>query len=259
MKKILLITFLFVGLISFSQDEIKYKTAFENVEQNCDSLKKVELCYLTRFQLVVNRKFTDELKKNEKLSKYINGNIYLEINIDTSGTILINKIETKSSLFEKALLDLVKVLPKIKINTKDEKWDAILEFKLKKINFDNSEKLDIKNDKLSIKTPRFSNCSSVIDEETNKKCFELNMNNHIRTYFKYPKKALSNNISGRTNGNLIINKQGEIDNYIIHGADILLQRETLRILKSLPTFIPGQLNDEIVSVSYTQPIMYKLE
>ena len=224
MKNLILISFLFIGLVSFAQDEIKYKTAFENVEQNCDSLKKVEFCYLVRFQSVINRKFTDELRKNNKLSKHIDDNIYLEIEIDTVGKFVINKIETKSSEIKKALLDLINNLPKVKsLSINKKKIEAILDFNLSEYNNDNSETEDTKSKKENQKQqiPMFTNSKVTNDEEKDKISFFNEMNNHIIKKFNYPKKAKDNNIIGRVLCHFIINKKGSVNNFIVYGADNL--------------------------------------
>jgi len=255
--------FSFITSISFAQDETKYKTAFDNIEQNCDSLRKIELCYLIRFEEIIERKFNDEIAKNSKLEKYINDNIYIETEISPTGKFIINKIKTRSSEIENSLKELMEVLPNIKSlegfeTSNMKKFEAILEFKLKKRKFDNSDEKEGKEDLSSVETPRFYNCKSVIDEETNKECFTSQMNNHIKDNFNYPLKARNKNIQGRTYGNIVINNEGNVENYIIYGADILLQKETLRILKLLPKFIPGKLNGKNVGVSYAQPLVYKL-
>jgi uncharacterized protein YuzE len=262
MKNLFLLSFLFIVSISFSQDEIKHNTAFETVEQNCDSLKDIKLCYLERFKLLVNRKFSDEIILNEKLSKHIDDKIYLEIEIDESGKFIAINIETKSKEVEKIIQTLVDKLPVIKPFLDDNntkiKLEAILEFRLKKINYDSYIKPDTKKDLTSFINPRFKGCNPKFDEVDSKKCFEYEMMNHIKSNFNYPVKAINKNISGKTIGNVIINKEGKIEHYIIYNADVILQRETLRILKLLPTFIPGMQNGKDVSVSYAQPLVFKL-
>ena len=262
MKKILLLVFLAFYSISFSQDEIKYNTVFETVEQNCDSIKNLKYCYLKRFQLIVQKKFSEEINLNNKLSKNIGDDIYMEIEIDTTGKFIINKLSTKSKDFEKSLNKLVESLPRIKAfeneNKKKVKLVAILDFQLYKINFDRYIEPEDKKDLSLLEAPRFESCRSIKDEENSKKCLMLQMNNHIIQNFRYPTKALNKNISGRAVGAFIITKEGFVTNYIIYDADILLLKETLRILKLLPKFIPGKYNNENVAVSYAQPLKFKL-
>lgn len=259
MKNILIITLLFITSISFAQDEIKYKTAFENVEQNCDSLMKVEMCYLARFQQVINRKFTDELIKNIKLSKHIDDNIYLEIEVDTSGHFIINKIETKSSEIKAALLDLMKILPEVNSIENKIIMEAIFDFKLKEVTFDNFNNTDEKRIYSNLITPKFSECKLLSNEIESKECFNAQMNKHIVENFTYPKKAINKNITGKTFGNFIVEKDGTIENYIIYGASTILLIENLRILKLLPKLIPGKYNNREIRVPYAQPITFKLK
>ncbi len=250
------------SLISFAQDEIKYKTVFDNVEQNCDSIVNIKFCYLKRIQLVVQKKFSEDILQNDKLSKNIGDNIYMEIEIDTTGKIFINKVSTKSKDFENSLKNLVELLPKINLfeneNQKKVKLEAIFDFKLHKINFERYIEPEEKKDITLLEAPRFESCKIIKDEENSKKCLMLQMNNHIIQNFKYPTKALNKKITGRTVGAFIITKEGYVTNFIIYDADILLLKETLRILKLLPKFIPGKYNNEYIAVSYAQPLQFKL-
>jgi hypothetical protein len=262
MKKLILFVLLAFCSISFAQDKIKYKTVFDNVEQNCDSINDLKFCYLKRFQLVVLKKFSDEINSNDKLSKNIDDNIYMEIEVDTTGKIFINKVSTKSKNFEKSLKEFVKLLPSINPfkneNQKKVKLEAILDFQLKRIDFDRYIIPEEKKDLALLKAPRFDGCKSIKDEENSKKCFMLQMNNHIKQNFRYPTKAKNKNITGRSVGTFNITKEGIIKNFIIYDTDILLLKETLRVLKLLPKFIPGKYNNENVAVSYAQPILFKL-
>lgn len=265
MKKILLITFLFVGLISFSQDEIKYKTAFENVEQNCDSLKSIEICYLSQFKTILLRNFTNEIKSDDKLSKHINDNIYLEIEIDTTGTFLIKKIKTKSSKIEKSFKNLVSSLPNIKpfVNTKGNnfKLKATLDFNLRELNEGNKEIFNssYQKENVAIQTSKFSPCDTNQSENTGKNCFQIQMNSHIKQNFNYPTEALENKIQGKAFCYYTINKYGKADSFIAFGANHILLIESIRILKLLPQFTPAKFDGKNIEISYVQPINFKLK
>lgn len=262
MKKLILFVLLAFCSISFAQDGIKYKTVFDNVEQNCDSIHNIKFCYLKRFQLVVLKKFSEEINSNDKLSKNIDDNIYMEIEIDTTGKIFINKLFTKSKNFEKSLKEFVKFLPSINPfkneNQKKIKLNAILDFQLKRIDFDRYIIPEEKKDLALLEAPRFDSCKSIKDEKNSKECLMLQINNHVIQNFRYPTKALNKKITGRTVGTFIITKEGSVTNFIVYDADILLLKETLRILKLLPKFIPGKYNNEYVAVSYAQPLQFKL-
>ncbi|MFT7252138.1 MAG: protein TonB [Flavobacterium sp.] len=108
--------------------------------------------------------------------------------------------------------------------------------------------------------PKFPNCLKVPNDEA-KNCFIQEMNNHIKLNFRYPDKAIKDNIQGRVTVLFIIDSDGYVTNMKTHipeGCDILAL-EAERILKLLPRFKPGMQKGKSVGVSYAQPIMFKLE
>ncbi|WP_339836684.1 energy transducer TonB [uncultured Flavobacterium sp.] len=108
--------------------------------------------------------------------------------------------------------------------------------------------------------PMFPNCINV-ERSEGKNCFMQEMNNHIAQNFKYPRKAAKKNIQGRVTVMFVINYQGDIIN-IKTKAPVgceLLAAEAERIIKLLPKFKPGMQKGSPVSVSYAQPIVFKLK
>ena len=58
----------------------------------------------------------------------------------------------------------------------------------------------------------------------------------------------------------IVDETGKVsDATVIHSVDYDLDREAVRVCKSLPKFIPGRHNGQAVSVWYTLPVTFKLE
>lgn len=107
--------------------------------------------------------------------------------------------------------------------------------------------------------PQFENCSTTKGEEA-KKCFADAMNTHINKYFKYPKVALDNNIEGKVLVIFKIDEKGNVNSVETKGEEgtELIQAEAKRIMKLLPKFKPGKLNEKPVKVSFAQPIMFRL-
>lgn len=108
--------------------------------------------------------------------------------------------------------------------------------------------------------PKFPNCVDVPYEDA-KNCFMQEMNNHIRLNFRYPSIAKKKNIQGRVTVKFIINGEGNVINVETKAPEgcELLAEEAARIIKLLPKFKPGMQKGKPVSVSYAQPIMFKLE
>lgn len=77
---------------------------------------------------------------------------------------------------------------------------------------------------------------------------------------RYPAAALENNIQGRVILRFVVTKNGDIDRVeVVRSLDPSCDREALRVVKSLPRWIPGKQNGENVSVWFTLPINFKIQ
>lgn len=77
---------------------------------------------------------------------------------------------------------------------------------------------------------------------------------------RYPEMAAQNNIQGRVTVQFVVEKDGSIGEVkVVRGKDPDLDKEAVRVVKSLPKFIPGKMNGQSVRVWYTLPIMFKLQ
>ena len=76
---------------------------------------------------------------------------------------------------------------------------------------------------------------------------------------KYPEIAKENNITGRVFVQFVIGKSGAVTNVkILRGVDPYLDKEALRVVKSMPKWKPGKQRGKAVKVSYQVPINFKL-
>lgn len=83
---------------------------------------------------------------------------------------------------------------------------------------------------------------------------------YIRDNLRYPVIAAENNIEGRVTIRFIVNKRGEVtDVTVLRGLDPACDNEAIRVVKSMPKWIPGKQNGVAVNVYYTLPIVYKLQ
>ena len=77
---------------------------------------------------------------------------------------------------------------------------------------------------------------------------------------QYPEAAKAKKIQGFVVVKFVVTKTGEIGEVkIVRSKDLDLDKEAVRIVKSLPNFIPGKLNGEVVDMWYTLPITFKLQ
>ncbi len=89
---------------------------------------------------------------------------------------------------------------------------------------------------------------------------EAELLKYISTHIKYPTMAAENNIQGRVVVKFVVQKNGKVgDVIVLRGKDPDLDKEAVRVVKTLPDFIPGKMNGQSVSVWYTLPIQFKLQ
>ena len=89
---------------------------------------------------------------------------------------------------------------------------------------------------------------------------ESEMMKFIRENIQYPASAKEYGIQGRVILRFVVTETGTIENItVLRSLDPACDKEAIRLLKSMPKWIPGKQNDEIVSVYYTLPIAFKLQ
>ncbi|MFA8434129.1 MAG: energy transducer TonB [Marinifilaceae bacterium] len=82
----------------------------------------------------------------------------------------------------------------------------------------------------------------------------------INKRVKYPVIAQENGITGRVFISFVINKTGNVEQVrILRGVDPSLDKEAIRVIKSMPKWKPGKQRGKPVKVSYTVPINFQLQ
>ena len=77
---------------------------------------------------------------------------------------------------------------------------------------------------------------------------------------KYPTIAQENGTQGRVIVQFVVEKDGSIaDARVARGVDPYLDKEALRVIQSMPRWIPGKQNGKAVRVKYTVPVMFRLQ
>lgn len=83
---------------------------------------------------------------------------------------------------------------------------------------------------------------------------------YVQAHIRYPETAKENNIQGRVVVQFVVTKTGEIGEVkVVRGKHPDLDKEAVRLVKSLPEFIPGTINDHPVNVWYTLQIEFRLD
>ncbi len=82
----------------------------------------------------------------------------------------------------------------------------------------------------------------------------------IGEHIKYPTMAMENNIQGRVTVSFVVTKNGSLGEVkVLRSRDPDLDKEAVRVVKSLPNFIPGKMNGQPVNVWYTLPVNFRLQ
>ncbi|MBF1529557.1 MAG: energy transducer TonB [Prevotella salivae] len=82
---------------------------------------------------------------------------------------------------------------------------------------------------------------------------------YIRENIKYPEQAMKERIQGRVTVSFIIEKDGSIsDVKAVRSVHPLLDKEAVRVVKSMPKWSPGKHNGKPVRVRFNLPVMFKL-
>ena len=89
---------------------------------------------------------------------------------------------------------------------------------------------------------------------------EAELMKYLSKNIKYPTMAMENNIQGRVVVQFVVTKTGSIGEVkVVRSVDRDLDREAIRVCKSLPKFTPGKMNGQAVNVWYTLPVNFKLQ
>ncbi len=82
----------------------------------------------------------------------------------------------------------------------------------------------------------------------------------INKHVQYPVVAQENGITGKVYISFVVNKKGQVVKVkILRGVDASLDKEAIRVIKSMPTWKPGKQRDKPVNVTYTVPINFQLQ
>ena len=77
---------------------------------------------------------------------------------------------------------------------------------------------------------------------------------------KYPVVAQENGVQDRVTVQFVVEKDGSIsDVHVLRGVDPSLDKEAVRVVKSMPRWTPGKQNGITVRVNYRVPVLFRLQ
>lgn len=220
----------------------------------------------------------DHIKYPESaLAAGVQGRVIVQFVIKSDGSIgEVKVLRGKNEALDKEAVRVIKSLPKFTPGMMGDKpvnvWYTLpIMFRVPSMP---SEKQDVKQETASASSPSIENSTPeteaapisddnrVFDVVEKKPQFpggEVALLKYISSHIRYPQAAKEANLQGRVVAQFVVKKDGSIgDVRIIRGKDKDLDIEAIRVIKSLPKFIPGSMNGQSVNVWYTLPIAFKL-
>ena len=77
---------------------------------------------------------------------------------------------------------------------------------------------------------------------------------------QYPFEAQENGVQGRVIISFVVEDDGSISHVkVVKPVDPVLDREAMRVVESMPEWIPGKQNGECVRVKYSVPVVFRLK
>lgn len=108
--------------------------------------------------------------------------------------------------------------------------------------------------------PRFPGCEDKTDKKERELCAQQKMLEFIYKNIKYPAIARENGIEGTVVISFVVEKDGTIsDASIVRDIGAQCGQEALRVVNTMPEWVPGKQRGRSVRVQFNLPVKFKLE
>ena len=249
-----------MNLLKDTEDPI-YKVVpemprFKGCENISDKTKRKECSNKAMLAYIYsNIKYPQEAR-----DKGIQGMTVIQFVIEKDGSISNGKIirQIEGGCGEEALR-VVQTMPNWIPGKKDGKpvrvqFNLPIKFKLEKDT--PSEDIYKKVDEM----PRFPGCEDISSYDEKKKCSDIKMLNYIYSKIKYPEKAMKDGIQGMTVIRFIVEKDGQLSHFkTIRNIGGGCDEEAMKVMQSMPKWIPGKKDGKPVRVEFNLPIKFKMQ
>jgi len=125
-------------------------------------------------------------------------------------------------------------------------------------------KTNANNDSISLvpeELPRFAGCEELgLSTDDLKTCADKKMMQFVYSNLKYPMKARETGVQGKALIRFVVDKSGNVtDINVLNGVSKEIKKEVIRLVNTMPKWIPGKKDGQAVNVQYSLPIMFRLE
>ena len=116
------------------------------------------------------------------------------------------------------------------------------------------------NEKLSTVSVESRKVFTVVEQMPSFPGGDAALMSYLANNIHYPTVAAENGVQGRVVVGFVVERDGSItDVRILRGVDPSLDREAMRVVKSMPRWTPGKQNGSAVRVKYQVPIAFRLQ
>lgn len=103
-------------------------------------------------------------------------------------------------------------------------------------------------------------CYTVVDKMPAFPGGDKELLKYLTDHIRYPGEAIEKQLSGRVVCSFVIDKTGELhDVEILRGIHPSLNNEAMRVLRTMPRWVPGEQHGQKVAVKYAVPLTFSLK
>ena len=116
------------------------------------------------------------------------------------------------------------------------------------------------NEKLSTVSVESRKVFTVVEQMPSFPGGDAALMSYLANNIHYPTVAAENGVQGRVVVGFVVERDGSItDVSVLRGVDPSLDREAMRVVKSMPRWTPGKQNGSAVRVKYQVPVAFRLQ
>lgn len=188
----------------------------------------------------------------EAMEQNVQGRVFVKFVVTSTGKIGAVEILRGNDLLNQSAIDVVKTLPDFipgKVNGKPVSVWYVLPI-IFRLSDDNADKDN------TVPTDTIDPSRGSVAQFPGG---EVRLMEYIAKNISYPKEAMEQNVEGRVVTQFAISKTGKVgDIKVVRSVSPELDREAIRVVGTLPDFIPAKLDGKPVASWYTLPISFKL-
>ena len=194
----------------------------------------------------------------EAVAKKLEGRVIVQMIIEKDGSITNTKVvRSVNPLLDQEAMRVIGMMPKW--NPGKQRGQAVRVQYTLPVMFSLNGEIDEKQEHQVKMMPDENGIYNIVEEPASFPGGMANCLKFLSENMKYPEDCKKEGIQGRVIAQFLIDKDGSIkDVKIVRGVHPSLDKESIRVIESMPRWTPGKVKGEPVKCQYTLPIAFKL-